>query len=62
MRKDLAEIENAVLEQNGFSIRVDHRTLKVQKEEAEKNGDNTLTRLFNRIPEEYIGVISCKKF
>ena len=61
MRKDLAEIENAVLEQNGFSIRVDHRTLKVQKEEAEKNGDNTLTRLFNRIPEEYIGVISCKK-
>ena len=44
-----------MLEQNGFSIRVDHRTLQAQKEEAEKKGD------FNRIPEEYIGVISCKE-
>lgn len=61
MRKDLAEIENEVLEQNGFSIRVDHRTLKAQKEEAERNEDNTLARLLNRMPEEYIGVISCKK-
>ena len=61
LRADFAKIQNEVLEQNGFSIRVDHRTLKAQKEEAEKNGDNTLIRLFNRIPEEYIGVISCKE-
>ena len=46
---------------NGYSIRVDHRTLKAQKEEAEKKGDNALARLFNRIPEEYIGVIACKE-
>ena len=61
LRSDFAKIQNEVLEKNGFSIRVDHRTLKAQKEEAEKNGDSTLAKLFNRIPEEYIGVISCKE-
>ena len=61
MRADFARIQNEVLEQNGFSIRVDHRTLQAQKEEAEKNGDTFLARLFSRIPEEYVGVISCKE-
>lgn len=37
------------------------RTLKEQKEEAEKNGDVFLARLFNRMPEQYIGLISCKE-
>lgn len=60
LRADFAQIQNDVLAQNGFSIRVDHRSLKAQKEEAERNGDSFLARLFNRIPEEYIGVISCK--
>lgn len=60
MREDLAKIENEVLERNGYTIRVDHRTLKAQKEEAEKNGDSSLARLFSRMPEEYIGVVSCK--
>ena len=61
MRADFAQIQNAVLEQNGFSIRVDHRSLQAQKEEAEQNGDTFLARLFSRIPEEYVGVISCKE-
>ena len=61
LRADFAHIQNTVLEQNGFSIRVDHRTLKAQKEEAERNGDTFLARLFNRVPEEYVGVISCKE-
>ena len=61
MRADFAQIQNEVLERNGFSIRVDHRTLQAQKEEAEKNGDTFLARLFSRIPEEYVGVISCKE-
>ena len=60
LRADFAQIQNDVLAQNGFSIRVDHRSLKAQKEEAERNGDTFLARLFSRIPEEYIGVISCK--
>ena len=61
MRADFARIQNAVLEQNGFSIRVDHRTLKAQKEEAQRNGDSFLARLFSRVPEEYVGIISCKE-
>jgi hypothetical protein len=61
LRVDFAQIQNEILEQNGFSIRVDHRTLQAQKEEAEKNGDTFLARLFSRVPEEYVGVISCKE-
>ena len=57
MREDFAKIQNEVLEQNGYSIRVDHRTLQAQKEEAEQNGDSFLARLFSRIPEKYIGII-----
>jgi len=62
LRADFAKIQNAVLEQNGFSIRVDHRTLEAQKEEAEQNGDSSLARLFSRVPEKYIGVISCQDY
>ncbi|MBO4400415.1 MAG: MobA/MobL family protein [Selenomonadaceae bacterium] len=61
LRADFAEIQNEVLAKNGFSIRVDHRTLKAQKAEAERNGDTFLARLFSRIPEKYIGVISCQE-
>ena len=61
LRADFAKIQNAVLEQNGFSIRVDHRSLQAQKEEAERNGDSSLARLFSRVPEEYVGIISCKE-
>ena len=60
LRADFAQIQNEVLERNGFSIRVDHRSLKAQKEEAERNGDTFLARLFSRVPEEYVGIISCK--
>ena len=61
MRADFARIQNEVLVQNGFSIRVDHRTLQAQKEEAPRNGDSFLARLFSRVPEEYVGIISCKE-
>ena len=60
LRADFAEIENEVLSRNDFSIRVDHRTLRAQKEEAERNGDTFLARLFSRVPEKYIGIISCQ--
>ena len=62
LRADFARIQNVVLEQNGFSIRVDHRSLKAQKEDAEQNGDSSLARLFSRVPEKYIGVISCQDY
>ena len=60
LRADCAQIQNDVLEKNGFSIRVDHRTLKAQKEEAERNGDTFLARLLDKIPEKYAGLISCQ--
>ena len=56
-----AQIQNEVLARNGFSVRVDHRSLEAQKEEAESNGDTILARLFSRGPEKYIGVISCQE-
>ena len=61
LRADFAQIQNEVLKRNGFSIRVDHRTLQEQKEEAQRNGDTFLARLFSRVPEKYIGVISCQE-
>ncbi|MBD3879247.1 MAG: MobA/MobL family protein [Quinella sp. 1Q5] len=60
LRSDFAQIQNEVLTRNGYSIRVNHRTLKAQKEDAEQNGDSSLARLFSRVPEKYIGVISCR--
>ena len=61
LRADFAQIQNEVLKRNGFSIRVDHRTLQAQKEEAQKKGDTFLARLFSRVPEKYIGIISCQE-
>ena len=61
LRADFAQIQNEVLKQNSFSIRVDHRTLLAQKEDAQRNGDTFLARLFSRVPEKYIGVISCQE-
>ena len=37
IRVDFAKIQNEVLAKNGFFVRVDHRSLKAQKEEAERN-------------------------
>ena len=61
IRADFARIQNDVLAKNRFSIRVDHRTLKVQQIEAERNGDEFLAKLYKRVPEEHIGVIAAHK-
>lgn len=58
IRADFARIQNEVLARNGFSIRVDYRSLKAQQMEAEKHGDDFLANLSKRMPESYIGVIS----
>lgn len=34
--------------------------MKAQREEAEQNGDTFLARLLSRVPETYVGVISCQ--
>ncbi len=58
LRADFARIQNEVLERNGYSIRVDHRTLKTQRVEAEKYGDEFLAQVYRRTPESYIGIVS----
>ena len=58
IRADFARIQNEVLARNGFSIRVDYRSLKTQQMEAEKHGDDFLANVCKRMPESYIGVIS----
>lgn len=56
IRAEFAAIQNEVLAKSGKTIQVDHRTLEAQQEEAEKNGDNFLSKVNLRMPEEYIGV------
>ena len=56
MRKNIA----ATFEERRKHGASKNRKCKAQKEEAERNGDFFLARLFNRVPEHYIGVISGK--
>jgi len=58
IRADFARIQNEVLSRNGYSIQVDHRTLKAQQAEAEKHGDEFLAQVYKRMPESYIGIVS----
>ena len=65
IRTDFAAIQNEVLEKYGKTIRVDHRTLEAQQEEAEQNGDSFLAKVNLRVAEEYIGIQkshSCNPF
>lgn len=54
IRESYAKITNETLKKYGYSIRVDHRSLKVQEEEARMNGDTLLADILHRIPEEHI--------
>ena len=61
LRADFARIQNEVLKKNGFSIRVDHRSLKEQKADAERNGDILLAQILDREPEKNIGIVTAHK-
>lgn len=54
LRKDFADVVNATLEKYGHVDRVDHRTLKSQREEALQNGDVVLAEILNRLPEAHM--------
>ena len=55
MRRDFAEIQNAVLEKYHIEAKVDHRSLEEQYEEALKKGDVEAALLLHRLPEEHLG-------
>lgn len=58
VREAYAEITNAVLEKYGCPDRVDHRSLKEMKKEAEAAGDTYLARILDRTPERSLGPIA----
>ena len=55
MRRDFAEIQNAVLQKYGIDAFVDHRSLKEQYKDALKKGDLDAALLLNRLPENHLG-------
>lgn len=61
LRKDYARIQNEALERNGINLRVDHRTLKAQREEALATGNYLLADLLDKMPEEYVGPVELQK-
>ena len=61
LRKDYAVIQNEALERNGVNLRVDHRTLKAQREEALANGNYFLADLLHKMPEKYVGSVELMK-
>ena len=61
LRKDYAVIQNEALERNGVNLRVDHRTLKAQREEALASGNYFLADLLHKMPEEYVGPVELMK-
>ena len=39
-------------------LRIDQRSLKAQRDAVESNGDSFLAKLFDRLPEEYFGIVA----
>jgi|TARA_R110002050_G_scaffold174000_2_gene306952 hypothetical protein len=55
-RESWAAAQNAAFEVRGLDVRVDHRTLSAQMEEAEEAGDEIRAILLDRDPEPRMGV------
>lgn len=54
-RAKWADVQNQALSAHGISERVDHRTLKAQRQEALERGEDALAAELDRIPEIHIG-------
>lgn len=54
-RTSWAEFQNRALERYGHQSRVDHRTLKAQREDALERGDYALADHLDRAPEIHVG-------
>ena len=60
-RKDFAEVTNNILEKYEKPDRVDHRSIKVMRDEALMNGDTFMANLLDRVPERTLGPIGSMK-
>lgn len=61
MREDFAKIQNETLAKYGFDVRVDHRTLKAQREDALASGNLHLAKLLDRLPEPALSLADIMK-
>lgn len=61
-RKSCAEITNQMLRKYDKPDRVDYRSLKAMKHEAELQGDEYMVQLLSRMPEKYIGLAATLDF
>jgi hypothetical protein len=54
-RTDFADRQNRALGRFGHAARVDHRSLAIQREEAERNGDRGRAAMLDRVAEIHVG-------
>ena len=57
-RKHYCDVTNAVFRKYGIDKTIDHKSLKMQREEALRNGDYVRAEILNRPAEQYIGTIA----
>lgn len=57
-RKYYCDVTNAVFRKYGIDKTIDHKSLKMQREEALRNGDYVRAETLNRPAEQYIGTIA----
>lgn len=55
LRKLYADITNKVLQENGITATINHRTLKDQKQEAIRNKNILAAAMLDREPQRYLG-------
>lgn len=57
-RKYYCDVTNAIFRKYGIDKTIDHKSLKMQREEALRNGDYVRAEILNRPAEQYIGTIA----
>ncbi len=57
-RKHYCDVTNAIFRKYGIDKTIDHKSLKMQREEALRNGDYVRAEILNRPAEQYIGTIA----
>lgn len=57
-RKYYCDVTNAIFRKYGIDKTIDYKSLKMQREEALRNGDYVRAEILNRPAEQYIGTIA----
>lgn len=60
MRKLWADITNATFEKYGIDVKLSHKSLEAQREDALKEKDFVKAEILNRAPERYLGPQHCQ--